>query len=494
MPTMSQDKTFVYPKIEDNIEYFRKELGIGVSFDVLLREFKIGRKKVAFIFLDGFANGEVIIYIMQTLLDAKQEDIVPNPLEKITLKMLPYGEITFVDNLEEAANEVLGGPLIFLIDGEKKFIILDIRQYPGRQPEEPDIEKVTRGSRDGFVETLLFNVALIRRRIRDPKLRIEAVTIGSRSLTDVALIYVKDIINPGILEEIRSRLLKIDVDGLPMAEKTVEEFITADFWNPFPEVRYTERPDVAAVHLLEGHVCIIVDTSPSVMIAPVTYFHHVQHAEEFRHNPIVGIYIRWVRLLGIILSVLLVPTWLLLVDYSQMLPESFQFIGPKEESVLPLFIQFILANIGLDLLRMASIHTPSPLATALGLVGALLIGEIAVTVGIFVPEVLLYIGLVAVGIFSTPSWELGLANRLVHLLLLLLTGLFKVYGFAAGLLIVFVRLATTRSFGLPYLWPLLPFNGKALFCVLFRKPVPIKGFRPSFLKTRDTDTSPPGEK
>ena len=311
MPEKTADKTIIYPKIEDNIDYFRRELGIGISFDVILREFNIGRKKVAFIFLDGFANGEVIIYIMQTLLDAKQEDNVPNPLEKITAKLLPYGEITLVDNLEEAVNEVLGGPLVFLIDGEKKIIILDIRQYPSRQPDEPDIEKITRGSRDGFVETLLFNVALIRRRLRDPKLRVEAITIGSRSLSDVALLYIEDIINPAILEEIRSRLLKIDVDGLQMAEKTVEEFITGDFWNPFPEVRYTERPDVAAVHLLEGHVCIIVDTSPSVMIAPVTYFHHIQHAEEFRHNPIVGVYIRWVRLLGIFISIFLVPLWLL---------------------------------------------------------------------------------------------------------------------------------------------------------------------------------------
>lgn len=494
MPAKPEDKTFVNQKIEDNINYFRKELGIGISFDVILREFKIGRKKVAFIFLDGFANGEVIIYIMQTLLSFGQEDIVPNPLEKLSSKMLPYGEITFVDNLEEAANEVLGGPLIFLVDGEKKIIILDIRQYPGRQPEEPDIEKITRGSRDGFVETVLFNVALLRRRLRDPKLRVEAISIGSRSLTDVALIYIKDIINPGILDKIRGSLLKIDVDGLPMAEKTVEEFITGDFWNPFPKVRYTERPDVAAVHLLEGHVCIIVDTSPSVMIAPVTYFHHIQHAEEFRHNPVVGVYIRWVRLLGIFISVLLIPIWLILVNYSEMLPEVLKFIGPKEEPAFPLFLQFILANIGLDLLRMASIHTPSPLATALGLVGALLIGDIAVTVGIFVPEVLLYIGLVAVGIFSTPSWELGLANRLVHLLLLLLTGFFQIYGFAAGLLIVLIRLVTTRSFGIPYMWPLIPFNGPALFSMLFRKPVPVKGFRPSFLQTRDTDTSPPGEK
>jgi stage V sporulation protein AF len=430
---------------------------------------------------------------MQSLLGVKQEEIVPNTLEKITSKLLPFGEISIVDNLEEAVKEVLAGPLLFLIDGEHEVIVVDTRQYPSRQPEEADIEKVTRGSRDGFVETLVFNVSLIRRRIRDPKLRTENFKLGRRSLTEVALVYIEDIVNPEILEKIRDKLLKIDVDGLPMAEKSVEEFITEGFWNPFPEVRYTERPDVAAVHLLEGHVCIIVDTSPSVMIAPVTLFHHIQHAEEFRHNPIVGVYIRWIRILGVFISVFLVPIWLMLVEYKHLLPETLQFIGPRESPTIPLFIQFILANLGLDLLRMASIHTPSPLATALGLVGALLIGDIAVTVGFFVPEVLLYISLVAIGVFSTPSWELSLANRLVQFFLLIITGLFRIYGFMAGILIIFIRLASTRSFGIPYLWPLFPFDGAALLNVLLRKPVPIKGFRPSFLKTRDSDTAPPGE-
>ena len=467
---------------------------MDISFDVVLREFKIGRKKVAFIFIDGFADSDIITLIMQTLLEAKQEEVVPNTLEKITSKLLPYGEISIIDNLEEAVKEVLAGPLVFLIDGEEKIIAVDTRKYPSREPDEADIEKVTRGSRDGFVETLLFNVTLIRRRIRDPRLRTESFKLGRRSLTEVALLYIEDIVNPEILEKIRDKLLKIDVDGLPMAEKSVEEFITEGFWNPFPEIRYTERPDVAAVHLLEGHVCILVDTSPSVMIAPVTLFHHLQHAEEFRHNPIVGVYIRWVRILGVFISVFLVPLWLILVEYRDLLPEILTFIGPKESPTIPLFIQFILANLGLDLLRMASIHTPSPLATALGLVGALLIGDIAVTVGVFVPEVLLYISLVAIGVFSTPSWELSLANRLVQFFLLVLTGLFNIYGFIAGVLIIFYRLASTRSLGIPYLWPLLPLDIKALFSVLVRKPVPIKGFRPSILKTRDADTAPPGEK
>jgi stage V sporulation protein AF len=493
MSVKIKEKISVSPVLEKNIAYVSRELGLDISFDVILREFKIGYKKAAFVFIDGFANADIMTLIMQSLMEADQEEIVPNTLEKVTTRLLPFGEMELSDNLIEMVNEVLAGPLIFFIDGERQGIIIDTRQYPSREPEEADIEKVTRGSRDGFVETLLFNLTLIRRRIRDPKLRAENIKIGKRSLTEVALVYIEDIVNPELLERIRNALLKIDIDGLPMAEKSVEEFITADFWNPFPEVRYTERPDVAAIHLLEGHICIIVDTSPSVMIAPVTYFHHLQHAEEFRHNPFVGVYIRWIRLFGVFISIFLIPIWLLMVKYKALLPQSLQFIGPKESSALPLLLQFVLANIGLDLLRMASVHTPSPLATALGLVGALLIGDIAVTVGFFVPEVLLYIALVAIGMFSTPSWELSLANRMVHIFLLLCTGLGGIYGFVGGLIIILIRLATTHSFGIPYLWPLIPFNGPAFMNVLLRKPAPLKRFRPSFLKTKDDDTTDPSE-
>jgi len=482
-----KQKTAIFPKLDQNIEYLRKELGIDLSFDVLLREFMIGRKRALFLFLDGFANGDNIIMIMRSLLAAKQEEIVPHTMEKISSKFLPYGEVSSVDNLEEAVQEVLSGPLIFFMDGEKEALVLDIRQYPARGPEEPDIEKITRGSRDGFVETLLFNVTLIRRRVRDPKLRTEIFKIGKRSLSEVSLIYIEDIVHPDILKKIKKQFAEIDIDGLPMAEKSVEEFLTKQYWNPFPGVRYTERPDVAAAHLFEGHVCIVVDTSPSVIIAPVTLFHHVQHAEEFRHNTLVGIYIRLIRLLGVFISVFLVPIWLLLANHPALLPDYLAFIGPKETPAFPLFIQFIIANFGLDLIRLASVHTPSPLATALGLVGALLIGDIAIQVGIFVPEVLLYISLVAIGVFSTPSWELGLANRLTHLFLLLITGLFGLYGFLAGLLILFIFLARTRFFGVPYLYPLIPFNWSSLLDVFLRRPLPIKKFRPRFLKTADSD-------
>ena len=198
---------------------------------------------------------------------------------------------------------------------------------------------------------------------------------------------------------------------------------------------------------------------------------------------------RWVRLIGILLSFVIIPLWMLLVLEPQYLPEALSFIGPKEKVTIPLFLQVIIAHFGLDLVRMASIHTPSPFATALGLVGALLIGQIAVEVGFFIPEVLLYTGLVALGIFSTPSYELSMANRVVLLVLIALTGIFRLPGFLGGLLLVLVRLFTTRSFGFPYMWPLFPLNLKALLSIFVRRPIPLDLVRPSYLRTRDADRS-----
>lgn len=477
------DKVSVH--LQENLDFFTEKLGIGTSIDVLVKEMTIGGKKIALIFIDGFANGELITVILRGLVTLERGELLPDPLQKLMKQKIPYMEMESNDQLSEMMDELLAGQMLFFIDGEKEAIVLDTREYPVRGPEEPDTERLTRGSRDGFVETLMFNLALIRRRVRDPGLRVEAMKLGRRSKTDVAIVYINDIVNPQLLENVKDRLNKIDIDGLPMAEKSVEEFITNGKWNVFPLVRYTERPDVAAVHLFEGHILLVVDTSPAAMIIPATIFHHVQHAEEFRQNVLAGIYVRWVRFIGIFISVFLAPLYLLLSTQPHLLPESLAFIGPKEVGNVPLFIQFIIVHIGIDMVRISGIHTPSSLATAMGLIAALLIGQIAIDVGFFTPEVLLYGGLVALGMFSTPSWELSQANRLVHLMMLLLTGLFQLPGFLGGLVIIFIRLATNKSFGVPYLWPLIPFNFHALKSVLLREPVPVQNVRPSALRTTD---------
>lgn len=483
-----KEQTRIRKKLDDNLDYLQGRLSIGEkNFDLIQRELTIGGKRAALLFVDGLTDGKITTMILSDIMRVRRADIIPGTMEKMLHEVIPYTEISMVDDLEEAIREFLAGPMALFIDGERQALLIDSRAYPGRTPEEPDIERVTRGSRDGFVETLIFNIALIRRRIRDPKLRVEAVKVGKRSVSDVAMLYIDDIIFPEVVSRVRSRLKKIRVDALPMAEKTVEEFMARSFWNPFPEVRYTERPDVAATHLMEGHVVIIVDTSPSVIIAPVTLFHHLQHAEEFRHNAIIGTYMRWVRLIGILLSFFLIPVWLLMVLEPGLRPRALDFIGPKQEAAIPLFLQFVIAHFGLDLLRMASVHTPSPFATALGLLAGLLIGQIAVEVGFFVPEVLLYTGLIAIGIFSTPSWELSMANRVVLLLLLILTGLLRLPGLLLGLGLIALRLLTTRSFGFPYLWPLIPLDLPGLMRVFLRQPIPSQRYRPSFLRTRDSD-------
>ena len=480
--------TAIFKKLDQNKAYLQERLDLGdKNFDLILKEITVGGKKALLLSVDGLTNNEVSVLVIRSLLNATREQIASSPIDKLIDEVIPFSETNPVDDLEEAIRQVLAGPMLLLIDGERRGLLIDNREYPVRSPEEPDIEKITRGSRDGFVETLVFNIALIRRRIRDPQLRCEITSAGRRSITDIAILYIKDIANPQIVEHVRSRIEKIDLDALPMAEKTVEEFMVRSFWNPFPVIRYTERPDVTANHLIEGHVIIIVDTSPSVMIAPVTLFHLLQHAEEFRQNPVIGTYIRWVRLFGALLSILLVPLWLLLATHAGHLPKSLEFIGPKEKTSIPIYLQFIFAHFGLDLVRLASIHTPSPFATALGLVGALLIGQIAVSVGFFTPEVLLYTGLVALGVFAQPSWELSLANRVILLMLILLTGFFKLPGLIVGLLLTFICLLTTKSFGLPYLWPLIPFNFKALLLVFYRRPVPIQLYRPRWLQTKDSD-------
>ena len=482
--------TPIEKNFEENKAYLQKKLDLGTdNFDLIFKEMLIGEKKAALLFVDGLNNNEITVFIIRALIEASREQLAVAPIDKLMKKIVPFAEVDIADDFEEALPEVLSGPMLLLIDGETQGLLIDTRQYPVRDPQEPDIEKVTRGSRDGFVETLVFNIALVRRRIRDPQLRSEMINVGKRSVSDIAMLYIKDIANPEIVENIRSRIKKIDLDALPMAEKTVEEFITRSFWNPFPLVRYTERPDVAATHLLEGHVLVIVDTSPSVMIVPITFFHLFQHAEEFRHNPVVGSYIRWIRSIGVLLSFILVPLWLLLAMEVRRLPEALQFIGPKEKTSIPLWLQFIFAHFGLDLVRMASIHTPSPFATALGLVGALLIGQIAVEVGFFTPEVLLYTGLIALGIFSSPSWELSMANRVILFFLILLTGLLRLPGLLLGFTLIIIRLLLTRPFGFPYLWPIIPFNLSALSALLYRRPIPMQLYRPAFLRPGDRDRS-----
>lgn len=347
-----------------------------------------------------------------------------------------------------------------------------------------------RGARDGFVENIVVNTGLIRRRIRDERLRYEIMKIGERSKTDIAIAYLEDVADPGLIEVIKKELKTIKIDGLPMADKTIEEFLVKQGFNPFPLVRYTERADVAATHLLEGHVIILVDTSPSVIITPTTFFHHVQHAEEYRQAPAAGTFVRWVRFFGMLASIYLLPLWMLYVVQPSLLPEAISYIGPNKEKNIPIVVQIFLADIGIELLRMAAIHTPTALSVAMGLIAAVLIGQIAIDVGLFSPEVILYVSIAAVGTFATPSYELSVANKIVRFVLLLLVVIFKVPGLVIGCTLFILFLASIRSLNTPYLWPFIPFNPQAFWQIIVRSSVPHIKVRPSIVHPQNVKKQP----
>ncbi|WP_072887690.1 spore germination protein [Ornithinibacillus halophilus] len=484
---MEKEKQPLFQSYSKNIKYMDERLGVDKSFDIVHLDLEYAGKEMALFFVDGFVKDDIMHLLMKLLAKLEPEDLEPDPLEKLIKRYIPYVELDQTDDLNQATDMVLSGPTALFVEGINKAIIIDARTYPVRSPGEPDLERVVRGSRDGYVETIVFNTALTRRRVRDRSLRMEYMQIGRRSQTDICLCYLDDIADKDRVEELKKSLKLIDTDGLPMAEKTIEEYISGRHWNPYPTIRYTERPDTAASHLYEGHVLVIIDGSPSVMITPSTYWHHLSHAEEYRQKPLVGAYLRMVRFIAVLASIFILPLYYLFSVHPELLPKGMEFIGPNDPGVLPLLFQFLFAEIGIDILRMAAIHTPTSLATAIGLVAAILIGQVAIEVGLFSYEVILYLSIAAIGTYATPSYELSLANRIVRIVLLLTTASFGVVGYIGGVTLWIIYITRMQSFNIPYFWPFMPFSFKALRDVIIRSPIPLKNRRPTFLNPQDPD-------
>lgn len=481
-----EEKLKISSDIHKNEAEITRRVGIGKSFDVDVRKLHILDKEVQFYFTNGLCDIDYIIEILKELMFLDTTHAKKLDARKEIENHLTHVQVETTDILEDAIKQMLSGLMFILIEGESEAIVVDVRSYPGRGPEEPDLERVVRGSRDGFTENIIENTALVRRRIRDERLRNEMTQVGKRSRTDICITYIDGIVDPGLVKVIKKELDAIDVDGIAMADKMVEEYVVKQGMNPFPMVRYSERPDVAATHLFEGHVILFVDTSPSVIILPTTLFHHVQHAEEYRQAPIVGSFVRWIRFAGILFSLFILPFWLLVVNDPGLLPDNLDFIGPEDEDAnISVFVQILFAELGIELLRMAAIHTPAPMATALGLVAALLIGEIAIEVGLFIPEVILYVAIAAIGMFATPSHELGVALKMLRLVLVITVGFFGVPGFVIASTVFLLYLVSKKPLDAPYLWPFLPLYPKAALDILIRQAVPVKRVRPTVVHPQD---------
>lgn len=451
-----------------------ERLRVQESFDLVTRTLQIGSRRARFYLIDGFAKDDLMEKIMQFLLGQSTDRVnaCANTAD-FADQMIPYTETDLLTSVPDAITAVLSGTIVLLVEGFPDAIAIDARTYPARGVEEPNDDRVLRGAHDGFVETLVMNTALIRRRLRDPALTMRYVQVTAESRADVVLCYLDGKADPKRVAQLEKELQSLPAKTLSMAQESIAESLMRREWfNPFPRARYTERPDTAAACVAEGKILIITDNSPSVMILPVSLFDFIQDINDFYFPPLVGTYLRWVRGLIFLTTLFLTPVWYLLVTHPDSIPPAFDFIRISEPNGVPLLLQLLLIEFVLDGLKIASLNTPNALNNSFSIVGALILGDFAVSSGWVVPEVVLYMAFVSIGTFTQPSFELGYAFKLCRILLLVLTGIAGWWGFAAGLLLIALRLLTTRPIGGgPYLTPLIPFNGRRLLAILVRPPI-----------------------
>lgn len=448
-------------------------LHVDKSFDLLYRVVTIGGKKACFYFIDGFCKDEVMEKVLEFLYKITPEEM-PATAHDFLKEKLPYGEIDLVRTENDFLQRVLSGVPILMIDGYSELLATDFRTYPGRSVDEPEKDKVMRGSRDGFVETVVFNTALIRRRIRSTNLVMEMHTVGKSSRTDVVIAYMGDRVEPEMLENIRQRVDAIQIDSLSMNQQSLAECLYQHKWyNPFPKFKFSERPDVTAASILEGSIAILVDNSPSAMILPTSVFDIVEDADDYYFPPITGTYLRLSRMVIDILAVIMTPVFLLVIMHPEWLPESLKFIQINDPINVPIFIQMLILEFAIDGLKLASVNTPNMLSTPLSVVAGIILGDYTVSSGWFNSEIMLYMAFVAVANYTQVSLELGYALKFMRIILICLTAAFGLWGLLGGVLFVIVLIVTNKTIsGKSYIYPIIPFNARQFLRRFFRVTLP----------------------
>ena len=458
----------------ENLHAVNTVLRTGENYDMIVKRIMLGDKKATLFCVDGFVKDEMLEKLLEylTKLTDKEMKNAPNA-QSLVDKYITYIEADTAEKIDEFITLVLTGAVGMLVDGYSQAIIIDSRTYPARDVQEPESDKVLRGSHEGFVETIIFNTALIRRKIRNPNLTMRSFQVGSSSKTDIVISYLEDKVDKKLLKKVVDRLNSIDVESLSMSHESLKEcLVPGQPFNPFPKFRYTERPDAAAACIFDGNIILLTDGSPTAIILPTGIFDFVQDINDFYFSPFVGSFLRLVRSTVFLLTLFLVPVWYLYTVYHESLPGHFRFMLIEEPNSVPIIVQLLIVEFVIDTLRLASLNTPNALSNSFSVVGALVLGEFAVRSGWFVSEVVLFMAFVAIANFTQPSYELGYAIKISRTFILILCALFKIWGLLIGALIVFTVIATTKTIsGYTYLYPLIPFNKNALKSLIYRRPL-----------------------
>lgn len=442
---------------------FHEILQMDKNFDIIYKSITVAGREAGIYFIDGYLKDTIMEKVMEFLYKLKPEE-VPKTAQEMLEHVMPYTEADLLVDEESVLRSILSGVTCLFIDGYVECLGIDCRTYPMRSVSEPEKDKALRGSKDGFVETVVMNTALIRRRIRSPKLCMEMFNAGRSSQTDIVLCYMDDRVDRALLREVQKRIRQINVDALTMNQESLAECIYERKWfNPFPKFKFTERPDTSAAAVLEGNIVVLVDNSPQAMIVPTSIFDIVEEADDYYLPPITGTYLRLSRFLIALITLLLTPTFLLLIQNPHWIPDWLSFIKVKEVVNVPLVWQFLILELAIDGLRLAAINTPSMLSTPLSVVAGIVLGQFTVDSGWFNSEIMMYMAFVAISNYTQSSYELGYALKFMRLILLVLTSVLNLWGYIAGLLFAITAIVTNKTIaGKSYIYPLLPLNLRQL--------------------------------
>ncbi|MBQ3509086.1 MAG: spore germination protein [Peptococcaceae bacterium] len=463
--------------------------------DLIYRHITIGghqHRQAAVFYFDGMTDSSVVHdNILQPLLldaeiaenDAETEENFRNFFEYLKERLLPAGEITVADDLKQGAQAMMNGDVLLIIDGCRQAIVIDAKGFPQRPVGKAENEVVLRGPQEAFTEAMRINTALIRRHLRTNQLKLEEKTLGRYTRTQVAIVYLDGVANENIIAEVHRRLDNIkDVDSI-LDSSCIEQYIEDSPFSVFPQMQYTERPDKVASSLLEGRVALVVDGSPDVILLPLMFVQLLQSPEDYYTRLAPGTFMRWIRYMGLLIAILFPSLYVAVTSYHpEMLPLNLllSIAAAREGVPFPAFVEALIMELCFELLREASIRLPGAIGNTIGIVGALVIGDAAVSAHLVAPQMVIVVAITAIGSFTVPSMEASYPIRLLRFPLMLLAAGFGLYGVALGVMAILLHLVHLRSFGFPYLEPLAPLKLNEMRDVLIRAPRWQMMVRPQF--------------
>lgn len=472
---------------------------LGDSSDVIIRHFVIPafNNCKAFIFnIDGLVmTSEIDDTILKPLIANIQFPMQKNfiasagPIRAIQEAGLLGTSLKEESDWNKILDIVLSGDTALFIDACDTAIIISSRGWQARSVSEPVAETEVRASRDGFIESIRVNTALIRRRIKDYSLRFESMKLGARTKTDIELVYIDNLVNRGILDELRSRLKRIEVDGI-LESGYIEELIEDSPMSIFPTIEHTERPDKASAAILEGRIVVLVDNTPFCLIVPTVFWQYMQATGDYYEKYFIATFLRWLRLLAMFLSLTLSSFYVMLSAFHQeMYPTllALRVAAGREGVPFPSILEVFIMEIMFEIMREAGLRMPKPVGQAVSIVGALVIGEAAVSAGLVGPFLVIVVAAAGICSFTIPAYSLSISFRVLRFPLIILTGIFGLFGFLGGILAVTLHLISLRSFGAPYLAPLAPFRVDGNKDVVIRVPWWKMKKRPKLAQAQDSE-------